>query len=122
MGKVWQDYWRVAWGSFRAPTQPNPDLGKVMTGEALVRFYGYVDKLKTTGRHLEGSTTFWVDTVTVSGSTATGCGRLLDLSHEIDDVTGESKERVNPLTRTMSATFVKAGDAWRISASNKGGC
>ena len=83
---------------------------------------GYVDKLKLEGRHLEGSTTFWVDSISVSDGTATGCGRLVDFSHEVDDVTGESKEPINPRVRVMSATFVKSGDLWRISSSTKGGC
>lgn len=102
--------------------EPNSDLGKVMTGRALGLFNGYVDKLKLEGRHLEGSTTFWVDSISVSDGTATGCGRLVDFSHEVDDVTGESKEPINPRVRVMSATFVKSGDLWRISSSTKGGC
>ena len=122
VGRAWQAYWRLAWTVFRTPKEPNSDLGKVMTGRALGLFNGYVDKLKLEGRHLEGSTTFWVDSISVSDGTATGCGRLVDFSHEVDDVTGESKEPINPRVRVMSATFVKSGDLWRISSSTKGGC
>ncbi len=121
-GLVWGEYWKAAMAAYRNPRQPHPELGKYITGEALALLNGYVNKLQTTGRHLVGPTTFWVDSITVSGNTAKGCGRLMDLSHEIDDVTGESKEMVDPSMRIVSAAFTRAGEVWRISISNKGGC
>ncbi len=120
VGLAYQEYWKLAWQAYRTPREPHPDLGKAITGEALVGLNGYVNKLVSTGRHLEGSSEFKVDTVTVSGATAKACGSMLDSSHEIDDVTGESKEPIDPFIRAYSATFTQSGGVWRVATLTRG--
>lgn len=122
VARAWQGYWTVAVEAFRVPNAPHPDFGKVATGDALATITGYVNKLQTTKRHVTGSFTFAVTSVSVSGSTATGCGWTIDPSYEVDDATGKQMEPINPLQRPLKATLVKAGDLWRVTTSEQGAC
>ena len=120
VGLAYQEYWKLASRAYQTPREPHPDLGKAITGEALVGLNGYVNKLVSTGRHLEGPAEFKVVTVSVSGATAKACGSMLDSSHEIDDVTGESKEAIDPIIRLYSATFTQSGGVWRVATLKRG--
>lgn len=122
VARAWQGYWTVAVEAFRVPDAPHPDFGKVATGEALTMITGYVNKLQTTKRHVTGSFTFAVTSVSVSGSTANGCGWTIDPSYEVGDATGKQMEPSNPLQRPLKATLVKSGDLWRVTKSEQGAC